>query len=47
MLCVKLGYLIEHQMYEEAKETDIDLNTEIRESGWNEYKKVRDYYYKK
>lgn len=47
MLCVKLGYLIEHQMYEEAKETDIDLNTEIRESGWIEYKKVRDYYYKK
>ena len=46
MLCVKLGYLMEHKMYEEAKEIYQDITFEIKESGWTEYKKTRDYYYK-
>lgn len=44
MMCVKLGYLMEHNMNTEADEIYQDLTFEIKESGCIEFIKIRDYY---
>ena len=47
MLCVKLGYLIENNIINDINETIIKLEKEIKESGFVEFLKIKDYYLSK
>lgn len=47
MLCVKLGYLIENNIINDIDETIIKLEKEIKESGFVEFLKIKDYYISK
>ena len=47
MLCVKLGYLIENNIINDINETIIKLEKEIKESGFVEFLKIKDYFISK
>lgn len=44
MLCVKLGYLIENNIKNDINETIDKIEKEVKESGFVEFLKIKDYY---